>query len=766
MEHSTQGKLHSQPRLAGSVMSPRSVAHFVVLCGCAAIVACSSSGGNTTPDAPPVADTTPPDTTIVTVPPAVTNQSAVSITFTSTESGTFEASLDGAAFTATTSPFVASNLADGAHTFRVRARDAAGNFDATPATHNWTIDTVAPVATITGGPPAETTSTSATITFTTEPGTTVQAFTPTAGPIDVTSPLQLTGLTDGFKTVALRALDAAGNLQLVAAGRVWRVDTTAPTAQIVFPTAVSYTDEADVAVRATITDAGTVSAVSVNGVAATLLSGNTYVARVPVALGVSDLTVATADNLGNSTINAASVNIANRGPVLYDMRAVVWDAAGNRALVADMARQALIALRGSDGRASILSDDDHGTGPSFSGSFPITLDAANNRVLALQGSGVLAIDLATGNRTTVVASPGSSETAFVTRMVCASPCTRLYAAGFPSNPISSDSPIFTIDLANGARSVFSGGDFHVGAGTSIKQPTGIVLDNSTGTLRALVSDSFRDALFAVNLTTGDRTIVSSASAGTGTAFEAPGGLSLDAANNRVFVVDNRSSDDVGRLFSVNLATGDRTLLVAPAASTTFRSLFDPHYDAANNRVLVAQFRPTSVAQVPLGTPAVNRFSDSFVGTGASPRVGGSLLLDTRTIVPTLLVSTPGFVLRLNLLHGRPHGCRRNEPFAERVSVHRASPAARLPRRAARGSPDHGRHPAPTRSVFMSPGSSGVFSRLSSATVPDNATVPEFQYDASEHRHDRRLHPARRPPRHPADGRRHGRCSALRSRNRR
>lgn len=48
----------------------------------------------------------------------------------------------------TASPHTLSGLSDGAHTFRVRAIDLAGNVETNAAAHIWTVDTVPPVASI------------------------------------------------------------------------------------------------------------------------------------------------------------------------------------------------------------------------------------------------------------------------------------------------------------------------------------------------------------------------------------------------------------------------------------------------------------------------------------------------------------------------------------------------------------------------------------------------------------------------------------------
>jgi hypothetical protein len=101
-----------------------------------------------------VIDTTAPDTTITATPANPTNNTSATFSFTGNDgSGTgvagFECHLDTGAFTACTSPQSYSGLADGSHTFNVRAIDSAGNSDATPATYTWTVDTTAPTATMT-----------------------------------------------------------------------------------------------------------------------------------------------------------------------------------------------------------------------------------------------------------------------------------------------------------------------------------------------------------------------------------------------------------------------------------------------------------------------------------------------------------------------------------------------------------------------------------------------------------------------------------------
>jgi len=94
-------------------------------------------------------DVTPPDTSIDSSPTNPSNNASPSFTFSGNDfdgSGvaSFECDLDGGGFAACTSPKSYTGLADGLHTFQVRAQDAAGNTDPVPAQVAWTIDTVGP----------------------------------------------------------------------------------------------------------------------------------------------------------------------------------------------------------------------------------------------------------------------------------------------------------------------------------------------------------------------------------------------------------------------------------------------------------------------------------------------------------------------------------------------------------------------------------------------------------------------------------------------
>jgi len=102
--------------------------------------------------------TTAPETSIGAGPNGLTNDEKPAFTFVSSEPGSaFQCRvIPGTEWTNCASPASFGGLADGPHTFEVRAIDSGGNTDPTPATRSFTLDTQAPGTRITKRPKAST----------------------------------------------------------------------------------------------------------------------------------------------------------------------------------------------------------------------------------------------------------------------------------------------------------------------------------------------------------------------------------------------------------------------------------------------------------------------------------------------------------------------------------------------------------------------------------------------------------------------------------
>ena len=92
-------------------------------------------------------NTTLPETSINSSPASLINSSSASFSFSADESATFQCKLDSGSYASCTSPKNYTGLADGNHTFYVKATDLANNEEPAPVSYNFTVDTQAPVTT-------------------------------------------------------------------------------------------------------------------------------------------------------------------------------------------------------------------------------------------------------------------------------------------------------------------------------------------------------------------------------------------------------------------------------------------------------------------------------------------------------------------------------------------------------------------------------------------------------------------------------------------
>ncbi|MCL4862491.1 MAG: cadherin-like domain-containing protein [Caldilineaceae bacterium] len=199
-----------------------------------------------------------PDTTITARPENPSNENGAIFEFTGSPGGdaegaevaTFACKLDDAAYTPCASPWRYDNLSRGVHTFSVRAIDARGYADLSPAQFTWTVRTGSLDVAITGAPANPTNSRSATFTFTGsgarfECALDGGAFTPCA------SPQQYASLALGEHTFRVRASDETGEVS-APAQFTWRIVNTPPVAH---DQTLTITGQASVAITLSATDA-------------------------------------------------------------------------------------------------------------------------------------------------------------------------------------------------------------------------------------------------------------------------------------------------------------------------------------------------------------------------------------------------------------------------------------------------------------------------------------------------------------------------------
>ena len=291
-----------------------------------------------------IVDLAPPTTTLTATPPASSSSSAASFSFTGADVGSglagFEFSLDGSGFASATSPKSFTGLADGSHTFQVRAKDNAGNVDATPDSFTWTIDASPPTIAI-GSPsvsPAKSGPVTYTVTYTDAhftsstlvPGNVTLNKTGTANATSITvsgsgstRTVTLSGITGdgtlGISLVAGTASDAAGNLAGPAGpSAVFTVDNTPPAVAISNPSSAA-TAGGPVSFTVTYTDA--------NFASSTLASGNITLNKTGTA-NASSIGVSGSGNTRTVTLSA----ITGDGTLGISVAAgTASDAAGNLA---------------------------------------------------------------------------------------------------------------------------------------------------------------------------------------------------------------------------------------------------------------------------------------------------------------------------------------------------------------------------------------------------------------------------------------------------
>lgn len=172
-----------------------------------------------------IIDTNLPRATITSHPAHPTKSTMANFAFVSTKARSkFQCKLDDGVYSACTSTKSFESLLEGSHTFSVKASDAVGNTDLTPASFTWTVDLTPPRTTITSKPQYKTDSDSAPFSFaSSEAGSTFQCRLDGNDFSRCVSPNTYTGLDKGSHTFTVKATDAAGNIEQTPPQYTWTI---------------------------------------------------------------------------------------------------------------------------------------------------------------------------------------------------------------------------------------------------------------------------------------------------------------------------------------------------------------------------------------------------------------------------------------------------------------------------------------------------------------------------------------------------------------
>lgn len=378
--------------------------------------------------------------------------------------------------------------------------------------------------------------------------------------------------------------------------------------------------------------------------------------RVVVADFAQDALFAVDLATGNRTLlSGPAIGIEparGSGPDLIEVRGLALNPAGTTAYASfeDGSNEGIMVVDLATGARSVLSDGSTGTGPALrSGLRSLVYDGANTRLIVAEAhfdgatdrwdARLLAVSLSTGDRirladASVGTGPLTEPIAFV---------------GFRDDGAlllhDRFEGLVAVDLGSGDRTLVRG-ELSVGEGPRLDNLEGIALDHAGG--RLLVGDAGRRELISIDLSTGDRSVLTGGVVGTGPTLNLTEDVVVDASGE-VIIVSARNDT----LTRVDPTTGDRTLLSGSGAGSG-PALSSPQgmwLSPAGDRLMLLDSNLEMLLEIDLSTG--DRTELSGPGRGAGPAFNTATYFDVDSSQSIAWASDDGLreVVRVDLATG-------------------------------------------------------------------------------------------------------------------
>jgi sugar lactone lactonase YvrE len=478
-------------------------------------------------------------------------------------------------------PLTLTALADGAHTISIRARDAAGNVDASPAVFSWTVDANAPNVAIIFPPP---------VSYTDAATLTVRGTSADANGIHSISVNGVTATsTDGYQTWSAQVPLVSGQNTITVDAEDTLANATASAASAEITNRTPFLGR----IGGMDYDAASQRLIVVDN-----LTGEFYAID---ADGRGEVLASRADNVPTFLHSLAIDRVRNRALVLTTVTLSAIDLdSGARSTVTHCSNAML----------------------GMSAAQDVAVDSVNNRAfIVMSNAQVAEVDLNTGmcsvlSFDTIGDGPQLARGSAIAYDDVTTPAAPRLFIGSPE----SNAPIIQIDVATGDRDFFP----LINPGAVLSSVNDLKVDANSGQL--FVLDEQQGALLSADLQTGTRRILGSASIGSGPALAPANGIAIRPSDGTVF-----TAQKWGEILSVDTNTLARQTLIhsqigmGPRMSWTDR-LTSEQAEGAPRSLLVTS--NTGVHRLDLATGNRSIVSSSTVGAGPSGAIE-TIVLDTR-----------------------------------------------------------------------------------------------------------------------------------------
>ncbi|WP_299011620.1 hypothetical protein [uncultured Shewanella sp.] len=149
-------------------------------------------------------------------------------------------------------------------------------------------------------------------------------------------------------------------------------------------------------------------------------------------------------------------------------------------------------------------------------------------------------------------------------------------------------------------------------GPELISPLNMLVDSDQN--RLLVADAGLKAILAIDLTTGDRSIISDESRGVGEELFSLSDLVFDKDKTGLYV--STSTINSGKIFHIDLATGNRTIIKDAYHEEEIQgTMMSLGYDLKNERLYFSKVEPGNISDYSLNSGEIRVITENRIGDG-------------------------------------------------------------------------------------------------------------------------------------------------------